>query len=207
MSTVPLKTPLVVGVAGGSCSGKTTFVRRVLERLGPGKCAVLYQDSYYVDQSAKFREDGGDVNFDHPSALDFDLMAEHILTLASGQGIDVPIYDFVTHKRLPRTEHLEVRPLILVDGTLILSQPQVCACLDWKVFLDASEEVRFERRKRRDVVERCRALDGVVKQFLNHVKPMHDQFVEPSKKWAQHVLLTEQDRTACFDQIVSAVQL
>jgi uridine kinase len=174
----------IVGIAGGSCSGKTTLARAFYQLLGPDRCALLYQDSYYIDQSSRFKEDGGEVNFDHPSAIDFALMGEHLRRLKAGLNIEVPVYDFVTHKRMPHTIPLPARPVILVDGTLLLSQEVVRNALDDRIFIAAAEDVRFARRRNRDVAERGREPEGVVRQFLNHVKPMHDLFVEPSRAHA-----------------------
>jgi uridine kinase len=190
---------LIIGVSGGSCSGKTTLTRRLQEALGPDHCCVLFQDSYYIDQSSRFREDGGEVNFDHPDALEFSLMGAHLAALAQEQSVEVPFYDFVTHSRKRETLSLSPKSVVLVDGTLILSQPPVRERLHRSVFLEVAEDLRFERRKRRDTAERGRSLEGVVKQFLNHVKPMHDTFVEPSKSHASCVLRHE-------DEIVDYVE-
>lgn len=178
----------ILGVSGGSCSGKTTLARALTELLGAERCALIYQDSYYIDQSHRFREDGGEVNFDHPDSLEFSLLAKHLDELRGGRSVEVPIYDFVTHTRSGRTQTLASRPVVIVDGTLILSQPAVRERLDASVFVEADEELRFSRRKERDTRERGRALEGVVKQFRNHVKPMHDLFVEPSKGFASERL-------------------
>lgn len=174
----------LIAVCGGSGSGKTTFARRLVEILGEDHCAILSQDRYYIDQSDRFKEDGGDVNFDHPSAIDFDLMAEHLRILSSGRPIEAPLYDFATHKRLKRTTTFKAKPVIIVDGILVLSQKQIRDAIDASVFIDIPESVRFERRLRRDTVERGRTPEGIEKQFLKQVKPMHDQFVEPSKAFA-----------------------
>ncbi len=174
--------PYIIGVAGGSGSGKTTFAKKLAEALGPELCVIVGQDSYYIDQSAKFDRDGGSVNFDHPDALDFDLMATHLQMLKENKQIDVPIYEFATHKRSADVVHVGPKPIVLVDGILILSQPQIVNVLDESVFIDVEEEVRFERRLKRDVEERGRTALGVFRQFHNQVKPMHDEFVEPSKK-------------------------
>jgi uridine kinase len=132
-----------------------------------------------------------DVNFDHPDALDFPLLSRHLAQLKSGRGIDVPVYDFVTHKRLIQTEPFAVCPVIVLDGTLILSQPAICAHLDVSVFIDTPETLRLSRRMRRDTHERGRTAEGVMKQFTRQVKPMHDRFVEPSKGAATHVISGE----------------
>jgi uridine kinase len=176
----------VIGVSGGSGSGKTTFARLLAQaRAG---CVILSQDHYYIDQSAHFRGDGENVNFDHPDAIDFPLLAQHLRMLKQGSAVEVPNYDFVTHTRKRETEHFKPCPVIILDGTLILSQPAIREHLDTSIFIDAPEAVRLERRIRRDTTERGRTLDGVMKQFTRQVKPMHDQFVEPSKSHATHVV-------------------
>ncbi len=174
----------IIGIAGGSGSGKTTFATRLRARLGEEHSEVLGQDSYYIDQSNKFDHDGGAVNFDHPSSLEFSLMASHLLELKNGKSIDVPIYDFATHKRLPKADKLAPKRIIFVDGILIFSQPEVVNCLDHKIFIDCEEELRYTRRLDRDVKERGRTPEGVRAQFQAQVKPMHDEFVEPSKSVA-----------------------
>lgn len=184
MNTNQSHSPLIVGVAGGSGSGKTTFVKRLAQELGPDLCTIVGQDSYYIDQSHKFDGDGGSVNFDHPDSLEFSLMAKHLKLLKENQPIEVPIYDFPTHKRLEKVIHLAPKPIVLVDGILILSQPDVVQELDEAIFIDCDENLRYERRLKRDVEERGRTPLGVFRQFHNQVKPMHDQFVEPSKKEA-----------------------
>lgn len=181
----------IIGVAGGSGSGKTTFASRLQERIGPEYCSVLGQDSYYIDQSSKFDHDGGSVNFDHPKSLDFDLMSEHLQLLKKGEDIDVPIYDFATHSRSEETIHLTPKKIVFVDGILIFSQPQVVAQLDYKVFIDCPEDLRFSRRLNRDVIERGRTKEGVTAQFEKQVKPMHDLFVEPSKEHACDIVNVE----------------
>lgn len=174
----------LIAVCGGSGSGKTTFAKRLVERLGANRCAILSQDRYYIDQSSNFKEDGGEVNFDHPNAIDFDLMAKHLNQLASGKAIDAPNYDFATHKRQKETTRFEAKPVIIVDGILVLSQEKIRDEVDASVFIDIPEAIRFERRLKRDIVERGRTREGVEKQFFKQVKPMHDQFVEPSKAFA-----------------------
>ncbi len=175
---------IIIGVAGGSGSGKTFFAEALAKNLGAEQSFVLYQDNYYIDQSAKFDHDGGSVNFDHPDALDFDLLAEHLNELKSGSPIEIPIYDFSTHKRSNQTLHQEHKKIVIVDGILILSQPHVRALFDESIFVQTPEEIRFQRRLARDVEERGRTPDGVKAQFENQVKPMHDEFVEPSKAFA-----------------------
>lgn len=179
-----MKKPIIVGVAGGSGSGKTTFAKRLLLKLGSDNCAIIGQDSYYIDQSHRFDRDGGAVNFDHPSAIDFNLLEQHLISLKSGNSIEVPIYDFATHKRLNETIKVNPHPIILVDGILILSQANLRTHFDYAIFIDTPENLRFARRLKRDVEERGRTKDGVTAQFMGQVKPMHDQFVEPSKHFS-----------------------
>lgn len=186
---------IIIGVAGGSGSGKTTFATRLKEKLGLEYCSVLGQDSYYIDQSNRFDHDGGSVNFDHPESLDFDLMAEHLQLLKMGKDVSVPIYDFATHTRSTDTVYLTPKKIVFVDGILIFSQPQVVKHLDHMVFIDCPEELRFSRRLNRDVVERGRTEEGVTNQFKKQVKPMHDLFVEPSKNHACDIVNVEN-----FDQ-------
>jgi uridine kinase len=178
----------IIGVAGGSGSGKTTFARRVVEHLGPDRCAVLSQDNYYIDQSAMFVEDGGAVNFDHPDSLEFGLLARHLEALKAGLTVEVPIYEFATHTRSrSQSLTLEPKPVVLVDGILFLGQPAVRAQLDAAVFLDIPEAVRFERRMRRDIAERGRTPEGVKVQWDRQVQPMHETFVAPSMAHATWV--------------------
>jgi uridine kinase len=172
----------IIGVAGGSGSGKTFFAQALAKRLGPEVCSVIYQDNYYHDQSNKFDHDGGSVNFDHPKSLDFDLLASHLTELKSQNDIRVPIYEFSTHKRLQETIYQPVKKVIIVDGILILTQPKLLDIFDDTVFVHTPENIRFERRLSRDVAERGRTPEGVTNQFERQVKPMHDLFVEPSKE-------------------------
>jgi len=195
MQTQSAKVTLI-GISGGSGSGKTTFSKLLSEALGSSHCSILAQDSYYIDQSTHFRGDGENVNFDHPSALDFPLLALHLAALKQGKSIQVPIYDFVTHTRRAETTALQPKSVILVDGTLILSQPPVRALLDHSLFIQTSEQVRFDRRYHRDLVERGRQPDGIRKQFFRQVKPMHDEFVEPSLAFASKVISGERDFTS-----------
>lgn len=173
----------IIGVAGGSGSGKTHFAKQLQEQLGEDKCMILYQDNYYIDQSHRF-EGCGSVNFDHPNSLDFSLLAAGLRRLKGGHDIEIPIYDFVTHTRKKETIKSSPKKIVLVDGILILHSDEVRAELDEAVFFDTPEELRYQRRLHRDVNERGRTPEGVKKQFEVHVRPMHNEFVEPSKAFA-----------------------
>lgn len=171
----------IIGIAGGSGSGKTTFARTLLDILGTNDAYLLAQDHYYFDQSHRFDKDGGAVNFDHPSSIDFKLLLQHLNQLKSFLPIDVPQYDFKTHKRRSEVEHVQPKKIILVDGTLIASQ-RLFDGIWWKLYyISCPEEIRFARRLERDVKERGRSPEGVKSQFQSQVKPMHDEFVEPSQ--------------------------
>ncbi len=180
--------PFFLGVAGGSGSGKTYFARALHQRLGNAACEIIYQDNFYFDHSRKFDKDGGVVNFDHPSAIEFSLLALHIKKLKEGHATQIPTYDFVTHSRLTKTVLVSPKKVIIVDGILIAHIPEVRALFDELIFFDAPEELRFKRRLERDLKERGREKEGVHAQFFKQVKPMHDQFVEPSKNHADRVV-------------------
>ena len=177
----------VVGVAGGSGSGKTFFASELARRLGATDSSIVLQDNYYKDQSHRFDYDGGSVNFDHPDALDFELLTEHIRCLKNGKNIAVPMYDFATHTRKVETLPQPATRVIIVEGILILTQPALRDLFDIAVFVNTPESIRYERRLKRDIEERGRTPEGVKNQFDNQVKPMHDQFVEPSKEFA-HII-------------------
>ena len=179
--------PTLIGVSGGSGSGKTTVARLIHERL-KNDSLILYQDSYYLDLSDKFDYDGGLVNFDHPSSFDFFLMAKQLKELKNGESIEAPQYNFLTHSRKVETHSVVAKRFIIVDGILILSQEIVRKYLDYNIYVDVTENNRFERRLLRDIRERGRSLEGAKRQIEKQVKPMHDQFIEPSKKYANTII-------------------
>ena len=177
----------ILGVAGGSGSGKTYFANELLKALGP-HATIVYQDNFYIDQSHRFDHDGGSVNFDHPESLDLKLLAQCLSELKTGRPAQIPIYDFKTHSRLKNTLHVEATSIVIVDGILIFHPDYLRDQFDEMVFFDTPETIRFERRLERDVSERGRTADGVKSQFIKQVKPMHDQFVEPSKAHAHTIV-------------------
>ncbi len=196
----------VIGIAGGSGSGKTTFAKLLTERLGLQRVVVLAQDNYYIDQSDKFDGDGGSVNFDHPSAIDWLLLAQHLKLLKMGYAIDMPVYDFATHVRCKETIRVAPSPYVLVDGILIFVSEIVRAHNHYKIFIQTREEIRFARRLKRDVAERGRTEDGVRAQYFLQVKPMHDQFVEPSSHHADKIVSGEIDFTTAIHTVVSELK-
>ena len=181
----------IIGVGGGSCSGKTTFSKHLLEHFGTNICQVIWQDDYYIDQSHRFDKDGGAVNFDHPSAIDFDLLHDHLNELKNNRVIQCPTYDFATHTRTGVTKEVTPHPIILVDGILIFHQENLRNTFDYRYYISAPEDVRFERRLKRDTTERGRTAEGVHDQFYKQVAPMHNQFVSPTKEFAHRVITQE----------------
>lgn len=188
----------ILGVAGGSGSGKTYFAKELQKALGEFS-TIVYQDNFYIDQSHRFDHDGGSVNFDHPESLDLKLLALCLSQLKKGEGTRIPIYDFKTHSRLKEELHIPPTKIIIVDGILIFHPDYLREQFDEMVFFDTPESLRFERRLERDVVERGRTPEGVRAQFFRQVKPMHDEFVEPSKAFAHTVVKDHGDYLEHFE--------
>lgn len=180
----------LIGVAGGSGSGKTTLAEMLQQHFGDQRAVLLLQDSYYIDRSREFKGDGS-LNFDHPDAIDWALMQQHLLDLKAGKAIAVPSYDFVNHKRLPDRHMVEPREYVLVDGILLYVKEMIRNLFDIRLYVETSERMRFARRLLRDVEERGRTPDGVRIQYETTVKPMHELFVEPSKIYANEIVSGE----------------
>ncbi|MBI4758375.1 MAG: uridine kinase [Chloroflexi bacterium] len=181
-------TSLIVGIAGGTGSGKTTLVRKLLELLEGRSVVVIEQDAYYQDQGQTPMEERRRINYDHPDALDNDLLVSHLRDLRAGKAIEKPIYDFTTCTRTGETVHVEPADVIIVEGILILENPRLRALMDLKLFVDTDPDVRFIRRLQRDLVERGRTIESVIGQYLETVRPMHLEFVEPSKRYADVII-------------------
>lgn len=180
----------IIGVAGGTGSGKSTLATELMARVGAGRAALLEQDSYYRDLPSHAPEVVAAYNFDHPDALELDLLARHLGELKQGRAVEVPVYDFTTHTRTARTERVEPAPVVLVEGILLFAVPALRKRFDLRVFVDTDADVRLARRIRRDVAQRGRTWDDVLRQWDVTVRPMHEQFVEPSKRHA-HVIVPE----------------
>jgi uridine kinase len=197
--------PVVLGVAGGSGSGKTTVAQAILDRVGRERIAFLEQDSYY----RAIAWEGDQLlhhNFDHPSALDNDLLVSHLEALRSGLPVQVPIYDFVAHRRTPRTRRVPPRPVILIEGILLFSEQRLRDLMDFKVFVDTDADVRLVRRLQRDIEERGRNVEDVLRQYLQSVRPMHLEFVEPSKRWADVIVPQGGENQVALEMVVARVE-
>ncbi|MGN0662502.1 MAG: uridine kinase [Faecalibacterium sp.] len=179
---------LIIGIAGGSGSGKTTLALRLKERFGEDEVRLISHDSYYKRHDELPYEQRCKLNYDHPDAFDNDLIVRHLRTLKAGQAIDCPVYDYTIHNRSDRVQHIEPAPVLIVEGILPFAEPELCALFDYKIFVDTDADERILRRILRDVKERGRSLDSVINQYLTTVKPMHDAFVEPSKRRADIII-------------------
>jgi uridine kinase len=198
---------VLLGVAGGSGSGKTTVVKELLARLHPRPVSVIHHDSYYSDLSHIRFEERVRVNFDHPDALETTLLVQHLTELKAGTAVDVPVYDFSTHTRTGNTRRVEPTGVIIVDGILVLADPRLRSLLDIKVFVDTDADIRFIRRLRRDQRDRGRSLDSVVEQYLTTVRPMHLAFVEGSRAYADIIIPEGGRNRVAIDLLVSRLQL
>lgn len=184
------KAPIVIGVAGGSGSGKSTVVREIQRLHGNSSVVVLQHDWYYRDRSGVSEADRERINYDHPDALETELMSQHLAELRAGSAVDAPIYDFKTHTRSKACNRIEPHEVIVVDGILILADAPLRELMDIRIFVDTDADIRLARRINRDIVERGRTLESVMRQYLETVRPMHLEFVEPSKRYA-HVIFPE----------------
>lgn len=197
--------PLVIGVAGGSGSGKTTIARAIVEGIGEDLVTLVEHDSYYRDQSHLSPDRRAAINYDHPDSLETELLVEHLVMLLSGTAVDVPVYDFTVHSRQATTNRIESRPVILVEGILVLAEVELRRLFDLKVFVDTDPDIRLMRRLRRDIEERGRSLDSVLGQYTATVRPMHLQFVEGSKRHAD-IIIPEGYNAGAVGTVVSMVR-
>lgn len=180
--------PIVIGVAGGTGSGKTTVANEILQRVGAEHIAYIPHDAYYCDLSHLPPRQRTQVNFDHPDALETELLIEHLKELRANRGVEIPIYDFTSHTRTRAKRRVEPAPVILVEGILVFVEPELRELFDVKLYVDTDADVRFIRRLRRDIEERGRTVESVCEQYLATVRPMHLEFVEPSKRYADVII-------------------
>ena len=179
---------MIIGICGGTGSGKTTVANRILESVSKDEVIFLQQDSYYRNLDELPLDMRNVVNFDHPDAIDNDSLVEHLRALKRGEAVELPLYDFKTHSRREETLHMEPRPIIIIEGILIFAEQRLLDEMDIKVYVDTPDDIRFIRRLRRDVAERGRTAESVIEQYLSTVRPMHMQFVEPSKRYADVII-------------------
>ncbi len=198
--------PLTLGVAGGSGSGKTTVARKILDRVGRSRIAFLVQDAYYRDVVWENEVQLLNHNFDHPDSLDNDLLIEHLTRLRQGHAVEVPIYDFVTHRRTEETRKVEPRPVILVEGILLFAEQRLRELLDFKVFVDTDADIRLIRRLRRDIEQRGRTLDDVLRQYTDTVRPAHLDFIEPSKRHADVIVPIGGQNRVAMEMVVARLE-
>jgi len=179
---------MIIGICGGTGSGKTTVARRILENVRDEYVTYLQQDSYYRNLGDMPIELRHQINFDHPDALDNDLFINHVKALRAGEAIEMPVYDFSVHARKIETIHIDPKPILIIEGILIFVDAALRELMDVKIFVDTADDLRFIRRLERDVSERGRSVQSVIKQYLETVRPMHQQFVEPSKRFADVII-------------------
>ncbi len=179
---------MIIGICGGTGSGKTTLARKIIETVGRENVILVEQDSYYRNLADMPLDERHQANFDHPDSIDSEMLMNHLKRLRLGQSVEMPIYDFKSHTRSDETEHIEPKKVVLVEGILIFSEHRIAELLDVKVFVDTPDDIRFIRRLRRDIAERGRTVESVIEQYFTTVRPMHFEFVEPSKRNADIII-------------------
>lgn len=199
--------PTIIGIAGGTASGKTTIAQRMYEEtLKNGSATLIKLDDYYFNRDSIVYSEKGNANYDHPDSYDSNLILEHLKELKKGNSIEKPIYDFVTHSRLNVTEHIDPSQIIIVEGIMAFAIAKLRKLYDIKIFVDTEDDIRFIRRLKRDMSERGRTLDSVIEQYLDTVRPMHIAFVEPSKKFADIIVPEGGHNNVAFDMLMSMVE-
>lgn len=194
--------PLVVGIAGGTGSGKTTVAHKLAASIPNGRCATIEHDSYYRDQSHLTHEERANINYDHPSSLESTLLAEHLRALREGRPVDVPSYDFATHTRRPETRRVNPAPVVIVEGILVFAESALREQMDIKIFVDTDADIRLMRRIRRDLEVRGRTFESVRHQYYATVRPMHLEYVEPTKRWADLIVPEGGDNRVALDVLL-----
>jgi len=196
----------VIGVAGGSGSGKTTVVRRIFDAIDASRASVIEHDRYYRDRNDLRLEERAALNYDHPDSLETDLLVRHVKELRAGRSVEVPVYDFARHARKDETETIAPRPALIVEGILIYTDPELRKLMDVKVYVDTDDDTRFIRRLRRDISERGRTVESVIEQYMSTVKPMHLEFVEPSKRYADIIVPLGGHNLVAIDMLLTLIR-
>ena len=197
---------ILIGIAGGTGSGKTTLADKLVESFGSNEVSILRHDNYYKRHDEMCYEERCKLNYDHPDAFDTDLLCEHIRMLKSGKSVNMPVYDYTIHNRSDQTIAVACAPVIVLEGILIFAEPELCKLMDIKVFVDTDADVRILRMIIRDVKERGRSLDSVISQYLTTVKPMHEQFVEPSKRMADIIIPEGGENIVALEMLIERVK-
>jgi uridine kinase len=198
--------PLVIAIAGGTGSGKTTVANVILGRVGANHIGYLPHDAYYKDLTDLPPAQREHINFDHPNSLDTDMLIRHVQDLKENHPIELPVYDFKTHSRTSRTILIKPQPIIIIEGILIFVEPKLRQLFDVKIYVDTDPDIRFIRRLERDIAERGRTMESVIHQYLTTVRPMHQEFVEPSKRYADVIIPEGGFNTVALDMVVARVQ-
>ena len=198
--------PVIIGIAGGTGSGKTTVARAIHDRVGKDRIEWISHDSYYRNFEGLSPEERHHINFDHPDSLETELLVRHVDVLRKGSAVEVPIYDFTTHSRTTNTHRVEPRKVIIVEGILVLAEPELRKKIDIKLFVDTPADIRFMRRLVRDIKTRGRSLESVIEQYVTTVRPMHEEFVEPSKRHADLIIPEGGENHVAIDAIIARVE-
>jgi uridine kinase len=198
--------PVIIGIAGGTGSGKTTVARAIHDRVGKERIEWISHDSYYRNFEGLSPEERHHINFDHPDSLETELLARHLDVLAKGAAVEVPIYDFTTHSRKDDTQRVEPRRVVIVEGILVLAEPELRKRIDIKLFVDTPPDIRFMRRLVRDIKTRGRSMESVIEQYMTTVRPMHEEFVEPSKRYADLIIPEGGENLVAIDAIIARVE-
>ena len=197
----------LIGIAGGTGSGKTFLTNAIVTSLGKNEVTVVEQDSYYRDQSHLSLEERSKINYDHPDAIDFELLRRHLTEILEGKEIESPLYDFSTHTRRKKTEVIQARPAVILEGILILAVAEIRNLIDLKIYADANSDIRFIRRLKRDNEERGRSVPHIIQQYLASVRPMHEQFVEKTKNYADIIVHDGDDIQVTVELIKSRIRM
>lgn len=198
--------PVVIGIAGGTGSGKTTVARAVYDRVGRDRIEWISHDSYYRNFDDLSPEERQKINFDHPDSLETELLVRHLDVLGKGSSVEVPLYDFAAYARKSETQRVQPRRVLIVEGILILAEPELRRRIDIKLFVDTPADIRFMRRLMRDIRSRGRSVESVVEQYVTTVRPMHEEFVEPSKRYADLIIPEGGENQVALDAIISRVE-
>lgn len=198
--------PVIIGIAGGTGSGKTTVARAIYDRVGKERIEWISHDSYYRNFEGLSPNEKHHINFDHPDSLETELLARHLDVLCKGSAVEVPVYDFAAHARRSETQRVEPRKVVIVEGILVLAEPELRKRIDIKLFVDTPSDIRFMRRLVRDIKSRGRTMESVIEQYIGTVRPMHEEFVEPSKRHADLIIPEGGENLVAIDAIIARVE-